>query len=172
MQDAVSTCRATIGIVVRSACVTEQAAFVHATLREVDRARADARIFRATDRLSRFFSGIDVGDQYSVSAEIESLLNARPVVISAHPHHRLGTAARDAAQHGGKFFVIHGTMLGIDEQPVIAAMGKLFCHGRAVRVQKQAHLGLAFAQLFLELSASQRFRHRDDPPEIDESDLV
>ena len=68
---------------------------------------------------------------------------------------RFGAAIRDAGKHGGKFFVAHGAVLGVDQQPVITAVGELFGDGRAVRVQEQTHLGQTFAQLFLEICATE-----------------
>ena len=121
--------------------VAEQAGFVHAALREIDRARAGGGISGAAYGLAGFFGGVDVRDENAVGAEVESLLDARAVVVAADAHHGFGAAAGDAAEHGGKFLVAHGAVLGVDEQPVVAAMGKLFGYGGAVGVDKQAHLG-------------------------------
>ena len=44
-------------------------------------------------------------------------------------------------------------MLGVDQQPVVTGVGELLGHGGAVGVQEKAHLGLAVAQLLLELGA-------------------
>ena len=61
-------------------------------------------------------------------------------LIAADPHQRLGAAVGDAGEHGGKLLVAHGAVLGVDQQPVVAAVGQLLGHGGAVRVQEQAHL--------------------------------
>src|SRR6267142_66871 len=47
-------------------------------------------------------------------------------------------------------------MLGVDQQPVVAAVRQLLRNGRTVRVQEQAHFRFAFAQLFLEFGATER----------------
>src|ERR1700691_27221 len=49
-------------VVVEVAGVAEESGLVHTALRKVNRARADSRIFGATDGLARFFGGVDVGD--------------------------------------------------------------------------------------------------------------
>src|SRR5579863_4644255 len=51
-------------------------------------------------------------------------------------------------------------MLGVDQQPIVSAVGQLFGDGGAVRVEEQAHLGLSGAQLFFEFrSAECGIRH-------------
>ena len=76
------------------------------------------------------------------------------IIISADPHHGFCAAVGNSGEHGGEFFVAHGTVLGIHKQPVIAAVGQLLGDSRAVGVQEQTHLGRAFAQLFLEIGAT------------------
>ena len=74
--------------VVPVAGVAEESSLVHAALREVNRARADGRIFHATDGDPRFFSGIDVGDEDTVGAHIERLLDSGAVIVSANTDQR------------------------------------------------------------------------------------
>jgi hypothetical protein len=50
-------------------------------------------------------------------------------------------------------------VLGVNQQPVIAAEGQLFYNGRAVGIDKQAKLRLTFTQLFLELRSTQTIAH-------------
>ena len=69
--------------VVPVAGVAEQSGFVHAALREVDRARADRGILGATDGLAGFVGGIDVGNEDAVGAHVEGLLDAGAVGVSA-----------------------------------------------------------------------------------------
>jgi hypothetical protein len=119
----------------------------------------------------RFFRVVDIGNENAVSAEIEGLLDSRTVVVSADADDGLGPAVGNGCQHGGKFFVVHRSVLGVDQQPVVAAVGQLLGNGGAVSVQEQAHLRRAFAQLFLEIGATEGgFGHRKIPP--DESYLV
>ena len=136
--------------------VAEESGLVHAALRKINGARADGGILGATDGLAGFFGGVDVGDEDAVGAEIESLLDAGTVVVSADADDRLGAAAGDAAEHGRKFFVVHGAVLGIDEQPVVAAVRDLFGDGGAMRVEEQADLGRALMQLLFEFGTAQR----------------
>ena len=150
--------------VVPVAGVAEQPAFIHAALGEVDRARADCRILRTAHGLASLGGGIDVGDEDAVGAHVEGLLDAGTVSVSADTDHRLCAAIRDATQHGGKFFVAHGAVLGIDEEPIVSAMRELLGDGGAVGVEEQAHLGLAGAQLLFELgSARCGVGHRNPP---------
>ena len=115
----------------------------------------------ATHGLARFLGGVDVGNEHAVGAEVEGLLDAGAIVVSADAHHRLGSAVGDAAEHGRQLLVVHGAVLGIDQQPIVAAVGQLFGDGGAVRVEEQAHLGRAIAQLLLEVSATEGgFGHR------------
>ena len=140
MQDAVSTCRATMPSLFHVAGVAEESGFVHAALWEVDGARADRGILRATDGFAGFFGSIDVGDEDAVGSHVESLLDAGAVVVSADADQRLGAAVGDAAEHGGELFIAHGAMLGVDQQPVVSAVRELFGDGGAVGVEEQAHL--------------------------------
>src|SRR5207302_4071213 len=70
-------------VVVKVAGVTKKPGFVHAALRKVDRARAHGGILHATHGLTRFVGSVDVGDEDTVGAHVERLLNAGAVVISA-----------------------------------------------------------------------------------------
>src|SRR5581483_9009480 len=119
-------------IVIEVAGVAEESGFVHAALRKINRARASGGIFRTTYSLVRFFGGIDVRNENAVGAEIEGLLDARTVVVSANTDQRFGSATSDTGQHSRKFFVAHGAVLGIDQQPVVSTVGQLLGHGRAV----------------------------------------
>src|SRR5258707_13552963 len=47
-------------------------------------------------------------------------------------------------------------MLGVDQQPVVAAVRQLLGNRWAVRVQEQAHFWLALSQLFLEFGDPER----------------
>ena len=141
--------------VVPVAGVAEKSGFVHAALREVDRARADGGILGATDGFAGFIGGVDVGDEDAVGAHVEGLLDAGAVGVSADADQRLRAAVGDAAQHGGKFFVAHGAMLGVDEQPVVSAVRELFGDGGAVSVEEQAHLGLSGAELLFEFGSAE-----------------
>jgi hypothetical protein len=85
------------------------------------------------------------------------LLDACAVVVPGHAHQRLRAAAGDAGQHGGEGLKSHGSVLGVDQQPVVAAVSQLLGDGGAVRIEKQTKLGFAFAQLLLELGSSERF---------------
>jgi hypothetical protein len=51
--------------------------------------------------------------------------------------------------------VVHGTVLGIDQQPVIAAVRKLFGDCGTVGVEEQAYLWRALMQLLLEFGTAQ-----------------
>ena len=141
--------------VVPVAGVAEQSAFVHAALREVDRARADRGILGATDGLASFVGGVDVGDEDAVGAHVERLLDAGAVGVSADADQRLRAAVGDAAEHRGKFFVAHGAVLGVDQQPVVSAVRELLGDRRAVGVEEQAHLGLSGAELLLEFGSAE-----------------
>src|SRR4029077_1622528 len=141
--------------VVPVAGIAEESAFIHAALGEVDRARADRGILRATHGFAGFGGGVDVGNKDTVGAHVEGLLDAGAVGVSADADHRLCAAVRDAAQHGGKFFISHGAVLGVDEEPVVSAVRELLGDRRTVRVEEQAHLGLAGAQLLFELGSAQ-----------------
>ena len=46
-------------------------------------------------------------------------------------------------------------MLGVDEKPVIAGVGKLFGDGGTVRVEEQAHLWIAGAELLFEFGTAE-----------------
>jgi hypothetical protein len=78
------------------------------------------------------------------------LLDAGAIVISADANKGFRTAIGYAAQHRGEFFVAHGAMLGVDEEPVVSAVRELFGDGGAVRVYKQSHLGCSGAKLLFE----------------------
>src|SRR5258708_7833266 len=71
-------------------------------------------------------------------------------MVSADAHQRFGAAVRDAAKHRRKFLITHRPMLGIDQQPVVTAVRKLFGDSGAVSVEEQAHLGRSSTQLLLE----------------------
>ncbi len=131
---------------------------------KVDRARADGGIFRATDGLARFFGGVDVGDEDAVGAHVERLLDAGAVVVSADADERFGAAVGDAAEHGGKFFVAHGAVLGVDQQPVVSAVRELLGDGGAVGVEEQAHLGLSGAELLFEFGSAECGVGHGNPP--------
>ena len=75
-------------------------------------------------------------------------------VVSANADQRFRATVGNSGKHGGKLFVTHGSVLGINQQPVVTAVGQLLGDGRAVRVQEQTHLGRAFAQLLLEVGAT------------------
>src|SRR5580765_5145508 len=139
MQDAVSTCNATMPLLLKLPAYPS--------------------------RPARFIRGIDVGDQNAIGSQVESLLNARAVVVSAYTHHGFGAAIRDTREHRRKFLVAHGAVLCIHQQPVISTVRKLFRDGGTVRVQEQAHLWLAFAQLLLEVCATKSGIGHSCPPE-------
>ena len=84
--------------------VAEKSGFVHAALGKINRARAHGRILGATDGLASFFSGVDVGNEDAVGAEIESLLDAGAIVVSADADDRLRAAIGDAASAWRKVF--------------------------------------------------------------------
>ena len=56
---------------------------------------------------------------------------------------------RDGGEHGGEPLVIHGAVLGIDQQPVVAAVGELLGDGGTVGIQEQAELGRPSRSCFL-----------------------
>src|SRR5581483_6596710 len=133
-----------------------------AALREINRARAKAKILNATDGLARFFGGIDIRHEDAIGAEIERLLDSGAVIVSAHTYQGFCAAIGYTGQHSRKLFVAHGTMLRVDQQPVITAVGELLGHSRAVCVQEKPHFGFTLAQLFFELGATQSgFRHSE-----------
>src|SRR4029077_18219130 len=94
-------------VVVEIAGISQQAGLVHAALREVDRARTDGGILGAAHRLARFFGGVDVGDENSVGAHVQGLLNSWAIVVAADTHKGLGSAVGNSRKHGGKFLVAH-----------------------------------------------------------------
>ena len=149
MQDAVSTCSATMTLLLAFAGIAEQAGLVHAALREVDRARAGRRISRAAHRLPGFFRGVDVRDQDAVGAEVERLLDAGAIVVAGYANHRFRAAVARSRKHRGELLVVHGAVLGIDQQPVVAAVRELFGDGGTVGVEEQAHLGRPWRSCFL-----------------------
>ncbi len=128
-------------VVVVVSRVSQEACFVHAALRKVDGAGPCSGVLGTAHGLACFFRGVDVGDENAVGAHVEGLLNAGAVVVSAHADHGFCATVRNSGKHRRKFFIAHGAVLGVDEQPVIAAVGQLLGDGRAVRVQEQTHLG-------------------------------
>ena len=86
-------------IVIRVAHVAEQPLLVRGALREVDRPRARRGILAAGDALLRLRSSVDVRDQDPVGAAVERLLDASPVLVPSHTHHRLGLAGVDGQDH-------------------------------------------------------------------------
>ncbi len=140
--------------------VAKESGLVHAALGKINGARADGWILGAADGVAGLFGGIDIGNEDAVGAEIESLLDAGTVVVSADADDRLGAAAGDSAEHRRKFFVVHGAVLGIDEQPVVAAVRELLGDRGTVRVEEQADLWRALMQLLFEFGTAQsRFGH-------------
>ena len=152
---------------VPGAGVAEQSGFVHAALREVDRPRAHRGILGATDGLAGFGGGVDIGNEDAVRAHVEGLLDAGAVGVSADPDKRLGAAVHDAAEHGRKFFVAHGAVLGVDQKPVVSAVRELLGNGRAVSVEEQAHLGAAGAELLLEFRSAEGGVGHEEPPGVE-----
>ena len=69
---------------------------------------------------------VEVGDEDAVGAKIECLLYAGSIVVASHAYHRLRTTILDGAQHLGQFLVAHWSVLGVDQQPIVAAMRELF----------------------------------------------
>ena len=78
-------------------------------------------------------------------------------MVSGHAHQRFRAAAGDARQHRGKCLESHGAVLGIHQQPVVAAVRQLLGNGGAVRIHEQAELGPALAQLLLKLGSAEHF---------------
>ncbi len=103
-------------------CVTEESGFVHAALGKIDRSRACSGISCAAHRLLRFGSGVDVGNEHAVGAEVEGLLNAAAIVIALYANQGFRTTACDSAQHRGEFFKTHWAMLRVHQQPVVTAV--------------------------------------------------
>ena len=58
--------------------------------------------------------------------EVQRLLDTRAIVVARYPDHGLGSAAGDSAKHGRQLFIAHGPVLGVHQQPVIAAVRELF----------------------------------------------
>src|SRR5262245_374364 len=75
------------------------------------------------------------------------------MIVAADAHHRFGAAVRNRSEHRREPLVIHRTMLGIHEQPVVARVRELLSDRWAVGIEKQAELGAAFAKLLLEIGA-------------------
>src|SRR5260370_18812471 len=73
-------------VVVPVAGIAEQSGLVHAALREINGARSDRGIFGATYGLARLVGGVDGGDEATIGASIEGLLDAGPCVGAAHPN--------------------------------------------------------------------------------------
>src|SRR5947199_76594 len=96
---------------------------------------------------------------FCVAAPSSGEVYAGGVVIAADAHHGFRATVADGAEHGGKLFVTHGAVLGIDQQPVVTAVGELLSDGGAVSVEKQSEFGFAFAQLLLEVSATKGLGH-------------
>ena len=105
--------------------------------------------------IAGFFGGVDVGDEDAVGAHVERLLDAGAVVVSADADEGFCAAVGDAAEHGGKFFVAHGAVLAVDQEPVVAAVGELLGDRGAVGVEEQAHLGLSGAELLFEFGSGE-----------------
>jgi hypothetical protein len=134
--------------------IAGQSGFVHAALREIDRARADRGIVGATDGLARLLRSIDLGNENAIRSQVERLLDSGTVGVSPDTHKELRSAVGNATEHGGKFFVTHGTVLGVD-QPGGSLVPKLLGDREAVWVKEQAHLGCSGAELFFEFSSAE-----------------
>ena len=93
--------------------VAEESVFVGAPLGEVDRSGALGRVQAAGNGGFGLFLGVDVGNQDSVRAEVQSLLDAHTVVAAAHTHHGLGLAVGDGGEHGSQGHVVHGAVLHV-----------------------------------------------------------
>ena len=105
--------------------------------------------------MTGFAGGIDVRDEYTIGAKIEGLLDARAVVVSANADQRFCAATGNAAEHGGKLFVIHAAVLSVNEQSVVAAVCELFGDRRAVRIEEQSHFRVSRAQLLFKLGTGE-----------------
>ena len=78
--------------------VAKKSGLVHAALGKINGAGADRGILGATDGLASFFGGVDVRDENAIGAEVESLLDAGTVVVSANADDGFCAAAGDAAE--------------------------------------------------------------------------
>src|SRR5260221_13122137 len=61
-------------VAVRAAGIAEKAFFIHAALRQIDRARAGSGIPRATHCLARFIRVVDVRNKNAVRPKVQRLL--------------------------------------------------------------------------------------------------
>jgi len=79
-------------VVVRRAGVAEEAALVHAALREVHRPGAGSRVAAAADRRPRLVCGVDVRDEHAIGTHVERLLDAGPIAETADAYRRFRAA--------------------------------------------------------------------------------
>ena len=135
-------------IVIRVAHVAEQPLLVRGALREVDRPRARRGVLAAGDALLRLRSSVDVRDQDPVGAAVKRLLDASPVLVPSHTHHRLGLAGVDGQDHvrqpGARAGegLIRGPLVkegsaGMSEQTAAGKALRLWVHRTVLRVNQK-----------------------------------
>lgn len=146
---------------VRGSGITEESGLVGGALGEVDGAGAGGGVAGAGNGLASFLGGVDVGDEDTVGAEVERLLDAGAIIVAADADHGEGSAGGDGAKHGGEVLMIHGSMLGVDEEPVVAGVRELFGDGGGMGVKEEAEFRRAGAELRLEFGTGKCVvRHR------------
>jgi len=118
--------------------------------REVDGASTGSRVAAAADGVGGLSSGVDVGHEDTVSAQVQGLLHAGAVIVASDTDKALGTAGGDGTEHTAQVLSGHGAMLHVHQEPVVSKVGDLLGDGGAVGVDEEANLHVATAQVLLE----------------------